>query len=66
LNDASPASNRFGWPVLKDDPAPASTKFGWRTLSPSQSPSTSLINNPAPLSTFLGIPVLLNERKKTD
>jgi len=64
LNDPTPASDRFGWRTLKDDPAPASRRFGWRTLSENQSPRTSLINDPAPLSRLLGLPVLLQDRPK--
>ena len=65
LNDPTPASDRFGWRTLKDDPAPASSKFGWRVLSDSQSPRTSLLDDPAPLSRLLGLPVLLQDRSRS-
>ncbi|MFL5286000.1 MAG: hypothetical protein ACJ8AW_34740 [Rhodopila sp.] len=65
LDDPTPASDRFGWRILKNDPAPASSRFGWRTLSDRQSPRTSLIDDPAPLSRLLGLPVLLRERPKS-
>jgi len=64
LNNPAPVSDRFGWRTLKDDPTPLSSWLGWRTLSENQSPSTSLIDNPAPLSTLFGLPVLLREQTK--
>jgi hypothetical protein len=64
-NDPTPLSRKFGWRVLSDDPTPLSTKFGWRLLSENQKPRASLIRDPAPLSRWLGLPVLLNESKRT-
>jgi hypothetical protein len=45
---STPASDKFGWQVLKDDPTPASDKFGWRVLS----------DDPTPLSNKFGWKVL--------
>jgi hypothetical protein len=47
---------------VEADPAtPLSAKFGWRVLSDEQGARASLIHNPAPLSSWLGIPVLIGE-----
>jgi hypothetical protein len=56
LDDATPLSNKLGLSVLTD-----STPFS--TLSPDQQGKANLINNPAPLSEFLNLPVLWKDYK---
>jgi hypothetical protein len=58
--DATPFSRWFGWRVLLKDPTPFSTWLGWRVLSEKQSPSVAikLSDNPAPLSSALGLSTL--------
>jgi hypothetical protein len=65
-DNPAPLSSRAGWRIIADEPAPLSKKFGWRVLSDNQTAKASIIHNPTPLSSTLGLPVLSGESSSGD
>ena len=65
LNDASPFSNFWKWPLLSSNPTPFSSMFSWSTLKSGYTfGPPKLINKSSLFSDELRIPVLLDEKRR--